>query len=118
MINKIFKCEVCGNVVELLFEGKGVLVCCGKPMVLLVENEKDGAIEKHVPIMENNRVIVGSEEHPMEDSHYIEWIEATDGKEISKVFLKPGQKPIAEFSFEPTSVRAYCNIHGLWKSKE
>ncbi len=118
MNDKIFKCAICGNVVALLREGGGVLVCCGKPMNLLEENKTEGAIEKHVPIIENNRVRVGSVEHPMEEAHYIEWIEATDGKEISRVFLTPGHKPMAEFSFEPISARAYCNLHGLWKSKE
>lgn len=118
MNNKIYKCEVCGNIVELLHEGGGALVCCGQPMKLFEENTTDGAIEKHVPVIENNRVKVGSTEHPMDKEHYIEWIEATDGKEISRVFLKPDQKPIAEFSFEPSSSRAYCNLHGLWKSKE
>ncbi len=118
MTNKIFKCEVCGNIVELLHSGNGQLVCCNQPMKLLEENTTDGAVEKHVPVFENNRVKVGSVEHPMEDAHFIEWIEATDGKEISRVFLKSGQKPVAEFSFEPVSARAYCNLHGLWKSKE
>lgn len=117
MINKIFKCEICGNIVELLHEGGGQLVCCGKSMNLLEEKTVDGGNEKHVPVIENNKVRVGSVDHPMEEEHYIEWIEATDGNETSKVFLKPGQKPIAEFSFEPTSAREYCNIHGLWKSK-
>jgi superoxide reductase len=118
MANKLFRCEICGNIVELLHEGKGQLVCCGKPMALLEENTTDGATEKHVPVIENNRVRVGIIDHPMEEEHYIEWIEATDGKEISRVFLKPGQKPIAEFSFEPISAKEYCNLHGLWKSKE
>lgn len=117
MSNKIYKCEVCGNVVELLHSGGGVLVCCGKSMTLLEENSTDGAVEKHVPIIENNRVRVGVTDHPMTEEHYIEWIEATDGKEFSRVFLKPDQKPVAEFSFEPVSARAYCNLHGLWKSK-
>lgn len=117
MVNKIFKCSICGNTVELLKDGKGTLICCGKPMDLLDENTTDGSGEKHVPVIENNRVRVGSAEHPMEEAHYIEWIEATDGKEFSKVFLNPGQKSIAEFSFEPISARAFCNLHGLWKSK-
>jgi superoxide reductase len=117
MSNKILKCDICGNIVELLKDCKGILVCCGKEMRLLEENKTDGALEKHVPIIENNRVKVGSVEHPMDESHFIEWIEATDGQEISRVFLRPGQKPIAEFSFEPVSARAYCNLHGLWKSK-
>jgi len=117
MTNKIFKCEICGNIVALFHEGKGQIVCCEKPMIFLEENQMDGAVEKHIPVIENNRVRVGSVEHPMEDEHYIEWIEATDGKEISTVFLKPGQRPIAEFSFEPVSARTYCNLHGLWASK-
>ncbi len=118
MANKIFKCQLCGNIVELLRSGGGILVCCGKPMEEVSETKKDGAIEKHVPVIENNKVKVSSVEHPMTEEHYIEWIEAEDGKEVSKVFLKPQQKPIAEFSFEPISARAYCNLHGLWKSTE
>ena len=114
---KIFKCEICGNVVELLHEGGGQLVCCGQSMNLVGENTVDAAVEKHVPVIENNRVKVGGVDHPMEEKHYIEWIEATDGKEFSRVFFKPEQKPIAEFSFEPVSAKAYCNLHGLWKSK-
>lgn len=118
MLNKIYKCEVCGNIVELLIEGGGQLVCCGKPMNLIEEKTEDNGLEKHVPVIENNRVKVGSVDHPMEEQHYIQWIEATDGKEVSKVFLKPDQKPVAEFSFEPILAREYCNVHGLWKSKE
>lgn len=114
---QIYKCEVCGNIVEVLHSGEGVLVCCGKPMKLIEENKVEGAKEKHIPVIENNKVKVGSIEHPMEETHYIEWIEATDGRENSKVFLKPGQKPIAEFSFEPIKARAYCNLHGLWVSE-
>jgi len=115
--NSIYKCEICGNVVELVHKGGGQLVCCGKPMTQLEENTVDASTEKHVPIIKENKVIVGETEHPMTEEHYIEWIEATDGKEISKVFLKPEDNPIAEFSFEVESARAYCNLHGLWKSK-
>lgn len=119
MTNKkeIYKCEICGNIVEVLHEGGGQLVCCNQPMNLLKENTTDGATEKHVPIIKGNTVIVGRIDHPMEEKHYIEWIEATDGKQTTKIFLKPGDKPEATFSFNPTSAREYCNLHGLWKSE-
>jgi superoxide reductase len=114
---EVYKCEICGNIVEVLHEGKGQLVCCGQPMKLQKENTVEASIEKHIPIIKGNKVIVGSVEHPMESKHYIEWIEATDGTQTAKVFLKPEQKPEAEFSFKPKSAREYCNLHGLWKSK-
>ena len=118
-LKEIYKCEVCGNIVEILHEGAGELVCCGKKMVLQEENTVDASEEKHVPIINENKVKVGSIEHPMEEEHYIEWIEATDenGK-TKKVFLKPGQKQEAEFCFKPVSARTYCNLHGLLKNKE
>lgn len=113
---EVYKCEVCGNIVEVLHNGAGQLVCCEKPMILQKENTVDAATEKHVPIIEGNKVIVGETIHPMEEEHYIEWIEATGEKgEIAKVFLKPGNKPIAEFCFNVVSAREYCNLHGLWK---
>jgi len=115
-INEIYKCDVCGNIVEVVHEGAGQLACCGEPMKLQTENTVDTSLEKHVPVTNGNKVTIGSVEHPMDENHYIEWIESTDGSEISKVFLKPGDTPKAEFSFEPTSARAYCNLHGLWKS--
>lgn len=114
---EIYKCEVCGNIVEVVHEGGGVLICCGQPMKLQKENSVDASQEKHVPIIEGKKVKVGSVAHPMTAEHYIEWIEATseDGQ-IAKVFLKPNSKPEAKFSFNPISARAYCNLHGLWKS--
>jgi len=115
---QIWKCEVCGNIVEILHEGADSLVCCDKPMKLQEEkDQEEGKTEKHKPVIEGNIVKIGSIEHPMSEEHYIEWIEATDGKEIAKVFLKPEDKPRAEFSFEPTSARAYCNLHGLWTNE-
>ena len=116
-LNEIYKCEICGNIVEVLHIGIGELVCCGQPMKFQDESVKDGAFEKHLPIIKGNEVKVGSINHPMEKSHYIEWIEATDGQQISKIFLKPGQNPKAEFCFTPISTRIYCNIHGLWENK-
>ena len=119
---QVYKCEVCGNIVEMLHEGKGELVCCGKPMKLIVENTVDAAREKHVPVLEKTdtgvKVTVGSVAHPMEGKHYIEWIEViADGKAYRR-FLKPGEAPEAEFSIEAGEVtaREYCNLHGLWKA--
>lgn len=116
-ISEVYKCDICGNIVEILHEGIGQLVCCGQPMKLQKENTVEASIEKHIPIIMENKVIVGSVEHPMEAKHYIEWIEATDGTQTAKIFLKSEQKPEAEFYFKPKSARAYCNLHGLWKSK-
>ena len=115
--NEVYKCDICGNIVELIHEGGGTLVCCGEPMRLMKANSIDASKEKHVPVINGKKVIIGSIPHPMEKEHYIEWIEATGEKgEIAKVFLKPGQKPEAEFCFKVVSAREYCNLHGLWKS--
>ena len=118
---QVFKCEICGNIVEVLHEGKGQLVCCGQPMKLFVENAVDAAQEKHVPVLEKTargvHVKVGSVAHPMEEQHYIEWIEITaDGKAYLQ-FLNPGEAPEATFDVqaEHLTARAYCNLHGLWK---
>jgi len=119
---QIYKCQVCGNIVEVVHTGAGELVCCGKPMTLLAENSTDAATEKHVPVVEKTadgfRVIVGSVAHPMEDKHFIEWIEViADGKAYRK-FLNPGDAPEALFKIlaDKVTARAYCNIHGLWKA--
>ena len=119
---QIYKCEVCGNIVEVLHEGKGELVCCNQPMKLFKENTVDAAKEKHVPVSEKIagtiKAKVGDVPHPMEEKHYIEWIEVVSGGKAYRQFLKPGDAPEAEFQVEGTDVtiREYCNIHGLWKS--
>ena len=114
---QIWKCEICGNIVEIVHEGADSLVCCGEPMKLQEENTVDAAKEKHVPVIEGKTVKVGSVPHPMEEAHYIEWIEATsESGEKARIFLNPGDKPEAEFSFEIKSAREYCNLHGLWRS--
>ena len=115
---EVYKCAICGNIVEVLYAGGGTLVCCGQPMNLMKENADNKASkEKHVPIISGKKVSIGSIAHPMEDKHYIEWIEATsETGEVGKFFLKPGDKPEATFSFKVKSARAYCNLHGLWKS--
>jgi superoxide reductase len=119
---QIYKCEVCGNIVEVLHTGKGELVCCGQPMKLFEENTVDAAKEKHVPVVEKTasgyNVKVGSVQHPMEDKHYIEWIELIADGKAYRQFLNPGEVPEATFEVQAkqVSVREYCNLHGLWKA--
>ena len=118
----VYKCEICGNIVEVLHEGKGELVCCGQAMKLNVENTVEASHEKHIPVIEKVdggiKVKVGSEAHPMLEKHYIEWIEVIAGDKVCRKFLKPDDAPEAIFPISDDNViaRAYCNIHGLWKS--
>jgi superoxide reductase len=119
---QIYKCEVCGNIVEMLHTGVGELVCCGQPMKLYEENTVDAAKEKHVPVIEKTatgfKVKVGSVAHPMEEKHYIEWIEVIADGKAYRAFLNPGEAPEASFDIkaEKVTAREYCNLHGLWKS--
>jgi superoxide reductase len=123
MANKlqVFKCEVCGHMVEVIHDGAGQLVCCNQPMTLQEENTVDAAREKHVPVIEKTvegiLVKVGSVEHPMQDSHFIEWIQLLADGKAYRQFLNPGEKPEAVFKVEgkDLSAREYCNLHGLWK---
>ncbi|MCK4547193.1 MAG: desulfoferrodoxin [Candidatus Eisenbacteria sp.] len=118
---EIYKCEICGNIVEVLHGGKGQLVCCGAPMKRMDENTVDAAKEKHVPVVEKVaggfKVTVGSVAHPMEKDHYIEWIELVAGGKAYRAFLNPGDAPEAMFCIEADEVtaREYCNLHRLWK---
>lgn len=124
-INEVYKCSICGNIVEMVHAGAGELVCCGAPMELQQPNTADAAQEKHVPIIESTAegitVKVGSAAHPMEAAHFIEWIEIMVGDtRIGRQYLQPGDAP--EAKFPPTaeskiSARAYCNLHGLWISE-
>ncbi len=120
--NEIYKCELCGNIVEVLTGSDGTLACCGQDMDLLTENTTDAAVEKHVPVMtktdEGILVNVGSVDHPMTDDHFIEWIEILIDGTSHKLFLNPGDKPQACFPATDGEViaRAYCNIHSLWKA--
>ena len=121
--NEIYKCEICGNIVEVLHTGQGALVCCGEEMKLMEPKTEDSSTEKHVPYVEKTDdgilVKVGeNENHPMKEEHYIEWIQVfADGKSYRK-FLKPGEKPQALFEIQSDDVtaREYCNVHGLWKN--
>jgi len=121
-VKQIYKCNICGNIVEVLHAGVGQLVCCGQPMELLKEKTEDVGLEKHVPVIEKSngkiKVKVGSVPHPMEDKHWLEWIElVTDGK-VYRKFLNPGDSPEADFEIEAENItaREYCNLHGLWKT--
>lgn len=120
---EVYKCTHCGNIVEVLHGGGTDIVCCGDPMKLMVEGATDGALEKHVPVIEKvdggYMVKVGSVAHPMEEKHYIEWIELlADGRSYTK-FLKPGDAPEAFFAIDAAKVtaREYCNLHGHWKAE-
>lgn len=119
---QVFKCSICGNMVEVIHAAGGTLVCCGTDMSLLVEGETDAATEKHVPVVEKidggYKVKVGEVAHPMEDNHLIEWVELmADGKAFRQ-FLKPGEAPEAVFMIDANTVtaREHCNLHGMWKA--
>jgi superoxide reductase len=120
-LHQIYKCPICGNVVEVLHAGSGQLVCCGQPMELLNPKVEDVGFEKHLPVVEQlgNTVTVkiGSIPHPMEDGHYIEWIEVITDNQVYKKFLKPNEEAIAIFEITDVinQVRCYCNLHGLWQ---
>ena len=119
---QVYKCEICGNIVEMLHAGDGTLVCCGQDMKLMQENAVDAAKEKHVPVIEKVaggiKVKVGSVAHPMEEKHYIEGIEVIADGKAYRQFLEPGQAPEATFAIEANKItaREYCNLHGLWKA--
>jgi len=119
---EIYKCEICGNIVEVLHAGAGELVCCGEPMVLQTENTVDAAVEKHVPVVEVQDdgvlVKVGKVAHPMTEEHYIEWVQILFGDHSYRIFLKPGIAPEGKFAVPKDGItaREYCNLHSLWKS--
>lgn len=120
---QIYKCNVCGNIVEVLHGGVGELVCCGKPMELLIAKTADEGKEKHVPVIEQIdggiKVKIGSVPHPMEEKHYIEWIEVIADGKAYRQFLSASDAPEAVFNVEADTIiaREHCNIHGLWKGK-
>lgn len=119
---QVYKCEICGNIVEVLDGGAGTLVCCGEDMVLQAENAVDAAVEKHVPVIEKTdggiKVTIGSVPHPMETEHYIEWAQLIVGDVSYRIFLNPGGAPEALFDIPADGItaREYCNLHGLWKA--
>ena len=120
---QVYKCEICGNIVEVIHQGAGKLVCCGKPMTHLEEGVTDAATEKHIPVIEKTsdgyKVTVGSVEHPMIDEHHIEWIELIADGVAYRRFLNPGDKPEAVFCIDADKVaaRELCNLHGVWKGE-
>jgi superoxide reductase len=120
---EVYKCVVCGNITKVVHNSGGTLVCCGKPMILQQEKTTDQGKEKHVPVIEKSdkgiMVRVGSISHPMEEKHYLEWVEVRTGENVYIRGFKPGEKPETEFCIPDTNVkaRAYCNVHGLWTNK-
>jgi len=125
VLREVYKCSVCGNVVEVVYNSVGELVCCNQPMVKLNPKTQDQGLEKHVPVVEESgnglNIKVGSVEHPMEEKHYIKFIEVLTKDKVLRAELNPGQKPAASFSCIKKSdlieVREYCNVHGLWNTK-
>ena len=121
-LREIYKCEICGNIVEVVHKAGGTLVCCNKPMVLKKENTQDAALEKHVPVIEKfdggYKVTIGSVLHPMTPEHHIEWIEVHTNDRVYRKYLSIDEKPIAEFLIDEEIIfaREYCNLHGLWKA--
>ncbi len=120
---EVYKCDMCGNIVEVLTGGAGKLVCCGQEMKVFEEKTADSSTEKHVPVIEKidggYKVVVGSTLHPMEEKHFIEWIQLISGDASIRAFLSPGAAPEAVFKcdFEDVSAREFCNVHGLWKEE-
>ena len=118
---EVYKCGNCGNIVKVVHASGGTMVCCGAPMILQIEKTDDQGKEKHVPVIERSQkgilVKIGSVPHPMEEKHYIEWIEVLVDGAVYRQFLAPGGKPEASFSVSGTAVtaREYCSLHGLWK---
>ncbi|RLG22285.1 desulfoferrodoxin [Methanosarcinales archaeon] len=140
-LNEMYRCEVCGNILEVVHAGRCVPVCCEQPMKLLEPKTEDAGKEKHVPVVEYGKklvVKVGSVPHPMEENHYIEWIEVITDDAVYRKHLKSGDEPKAEFEIpavkkvkgprccpmspavrrvpDVKAVREYCNVHGLWKA--
>lgn len=122
-LKQIYRCPLCGNIVEVIHSGQGQLVCCGQPMELLEEKTNGEGGEKHLPVIESQqegvKIKVGEVEHPMLENHYIEWIEVIEGEHHFIYFLKPQEKPeivlpLKNFQSSEIKVRAYCNVHGLW----
>ena len=117
----VYKCEICGNIAEVLTAGGAEMMCCGQQMTMQKENTTDAAVEKHVPVLVRKdggwQVTVGSVDHPMTAAHFIEWIEVIAGDAVYRQFLNPEDKPAAFFPLaaESVSARAYCNLHGLWR---
>lgn len=122
---QIYRCDVCGNVVEVLHTGQGTLVCCGQPMQLKEEKKQEEGNEKHLPVVtstdEGVEIKVGEVEHPMEDQHYIEWVEVITKEGAHRGFLNPADEPKSQFNIskdDVVAVRCYCNVHGLWKNTQ
>ena len=120
---QIYKCNICGNIIEIIHSGKGQLVCCGQNMEQKKEQNTGEYAEKHSPVIKQNKegveVNIGKIDHPMEDKHYIEWVEVLADGKVYRKFLKPGDAPEAEFKLNAENIvaREYCNLHGLWKNK-
>lgn len=119
---EVYKCNVCGNIIEVLIVGSGELVCCEQPMELQQEKTDGEGGEKHIPVIEKTetgvKVTIGQVPHVMEEKHYIQLIEVITDDNVYHKFLSPGDEPITEFEItaDKITAREYCNVHGLWKA--
>lgn len=119
---KYFICDTCKNIVGLISDGGGALVCCGEPMRELKAGEVDAAAEKHVPVVRRDgthiAVEVGSVPHPQTAEHHIAWIAACSEGFTQRKELPIGVPPACAFAVSegPVTVYAYCNLHGLWEA--
>ena len=121
-LHNVYKCEICGNIIEVVHPGAPALVCCSMEMKLMEEKTADSAVEKHVRLSKKPPTaskLKSAASHPMDEKHFIEWIEVIAGNQKFVRFLKPGEPAEAEFCVKtsPITVREYCNIHGLWKNE-
>lgn len=120
---QVYKCDICGNTISVLFAGGGELVCCGQPMKVQEERTADQGKEKHVPFVQKSgeqlTVKVGETAHPMTDDHYIMWVDSISDDVETRNYFKPGDTPEKKFHYKQDlkKIRAYCNIHGLWKEE-
>ncbi|MBN1437427.1 MAG: desulfoferrodoxin [Sedimentisphaerales bacterium] len=120
---ELYKCDKCGNVIEMIWGDYRHMLCCGTMMHPVEAKTADAKTEKHVPVIEKVpggfKVTVGSVPHPMEENHYIQWIEIQADGKVYTEYLKPGMAPEATFTIdaEKVTAREYCNVHGLWKGE-
>ncbi|MBE7706906.1 MAG: desulfoferrodoxin [Cyanobacteria bacterium SIG30] len=124
---ELYRCDICGNLIEVILPGAGALVCCEEEMELLTPKTQDSGAEKHVPVIEHKdgevTIRIGSEPHPMEKEHYIQFVEAiaNDNKYLKRKYFEPNEEPVLKFKCEcasGVSSREFCNVHGLWASSE
>lgn len=119
VLASLCKCTVCDTVVEVLDPLGLDLVCCGREMQPLSEQNDSQASAGHMPVVlvtpHGVRVRAGTG-HPMNDDHRIEWIEVCHKGQCCRQFFDSGSVPDATFDVRANEllIRLYCSVHGLW----